>query len=157
MAPGGVGVILAQTTLWLILRANLPVNGPVKVFLRWVSRGGGPPEPVVELAQGGDIRVYSLFTRKSSAEASAFYEGAAIEHPTVAYVKLSAQKAKNTSPHRDRQRKRLHLVSENTTRALPAPDEDASHYAKLRTDRKGRLLPEAKSPQIRGLLTGPKG
>lgn len=162
-AAGGIDPVLAQVTLWLILRANIPADGPIQVLLRWCTRGDGAPEPIVELARGGDIRVYSLFTRKLGEQASEFYAGAQL-CPTIAYVRLSSHKAKTTSPHRDRQRKRLHLLSESTTRALPAPDEDADQYARLRTDRRGRLLsetgrllPEAKSPEIRGLLAGPTG
>ena len=120
--------------------------------------------PVVELAKDRDIRVFDLYDRRSGSAAATFYAGKGLGAPTVAYVKLPSTKARSTGPHRDRQRKRLHLVAEHTSRALPAPDEDESQYAKLRTDRRGRLLtetgrllPEASSPQIRGLLTGPKG
>ena len=56
----------------------------------------------------------------------------------------------------------LHTLSAHTTRALPAPDEDADQYVRLRTDRKGRLLsetgrllPGVTPPESRGLLVGP--
>lgn len=160
-ATGEVDPILAQVTLWLILRANIPASSPVQVLLRWYTRGDGAPEPIIELAQGEDIRVYSLYTRKVGAQASDFY-GTAQVYPTVAYVRQRAHTAKTTSPHRDRQRKRLHALSAHPTRALPAPDEDTDQYARLRTDRRGRLLsntgrllPEATRPEIRGLLVGP--
>jgi hypothetical protein len=164
LSAGDADPFLATVTLWLILRANIPHGGPVSVLLRWCSRGEGPPQPIVELARGGDIQVYDLYTSTNGTEARAFYADTQLSHPTVAYVRQPAQKARNTSPHRDRQRKRLHLIAEHTARALPAPDEDAACYARLRTDRRGRLLsetgrllPEASAPEIRGLLTGPKG
>ena len=162
-APGRVAPFLAQTTLWLILRANLPIDGPVKLLYRWISRDGNPPEPVVELIRGSKVEVYSLYTAKVSTTASVFYAGSVLEHPTVAYVRQSIHKAKSTSPHRDRQRKRLHRIAKHSDRALPAPDEDTGLYTTLRLDRRGRLLtetgrrlPEAAKPELRGLLAAPK-